>query len=93
MADRVTGEIAVVSHSTASPAQTADGFSGAHVISADGNWIAFLSDATDLVPMQHNLGAGVDVFLFERATGTVTLVSHDALSPVRTVGRWLMHVP
>ena len=42
-------------------------------ISSDGGYVAFVSDATNLVSGDHNRGA--DVFLYERATGTITAVS------------------
>src|SRR5205807_194197 len=42
-------------------------------LSADGAYVAFLSSATNLIPGQS--GIGQQVFLYERATGTMTLVS------------------
>lgn len=45
--------------------------------SADGGFVVFRSDATDVVAGQiDNPGLDPDLFLFERATGVATLVSH-----------------
>ena len=43
-------------------------------ISGDGNWVAFFSDSDNIVPNDTNLAG--DVFLFNRLTGAITLVSH-----------------
>lgn len=54
----------------------ANGRSDHATVSANGEWVLFESDASDLVPADTN---GVrDVFLFERATGAVTRVSVTA---------------
>jgi Tol biopolymer transport system component len=52
-------------------------------ITPDGRWIAFSSTAPDLVPGQIDPTASPDVFLFDRETGTTTLVSHNAGSPLQ----------
>jgi Tol biopolymer transport system component len=51
----------------------ADGGSGQAVISSDGAWVAFSSDATNLVAGDAN--GGRDVFVYEVASGAVTRVS------------------
>jgi Tol biopolymer transport system component len=53
-------------------------------LSADGRWVAFTSSALNLVPGQNDGNNGSDVFLLDRQSGTITLVSHSALSPVTT---------
>jgi Tol biopolymer transport system component len=53
-------------------------------ISADGGFVVFLSSATDLVPGQTDTNGGQDVFLYERASGAVSLVSRASGSSVRT---------
>jgi Tol biopolymer transport system component len=53
-------------------------------ISADGGFVVFLSAATDLVPGQADTNGGQDVFLYERASGTVSLVSRASGSSVKT---------
>jgi Tol biopolymer transport system component len=45
-------------------------------VSADGRHVAFVSDATNLVPGDRNRSS--DVFLFDRSTGSTTLVSRGA---------------
>ena len=73
--DRVVGTTTLVSHAAGSAATTANGLSLDPVISADGAFVAFISDATNLVAGSDTNG-DFDVFLYERATGTVRLVSH-----------------
>ena len=73
--ERASGLVTLVSHIPASPLTTADGDSfGAHM-TADGSWVVFISFGNDLVAGQTDFNFGEDVFLFERATETVTLVS------------------
>jgi uncharacterized delta-60 repeat protein len=49
-------------------------------ISADGRFVVFASNATDLVPgfTDANGAGGTDVYLRDRQTGTTTLVSHNS---------------
>ena len=79
--DRTTGGIALVSRSASSAAMTGNQPSRSPVISADGRFIAFLSHATDIVPGQADTNSTVDVFLWDRITGTTELVSHLSSSP------------
>ncbi|HEX2551263.1 MAG TPA: hypothetical protein VHK64_06685, partial [Nocardioidaceae bacterium] len=92
LVDRVAGTTTLVSRSVSSGASattaptTGNGPSDSPAISADGAFVTFISRATDLVPGQVDTNQqqglpGFDVFLYERATGTVTLVSHAAGSP------------
>ena len=60
---------------------TASGASLAAAISADGRYVAFISSAVNLAPGITNPGPGRQLFLYDRATGTSTLVSHNADSP------------
>ncbi len=83
--DRDTGITALVSRKAGLPATVSDGQAGHAVISADGAYVAFLSDSGDLVPGQVEpdiYDPTSDVFLFDRAAGTTTLVSHAAGSAV-----------
>lgn len=75
--DRVTGAIVLVSRSASSPNQAGNDESVQPVLSADGRWVAYSSRATDLVAGQSDPGRDFDVFLFDRLTGTNTLVSHS----------------
>ncbi|HSF42831.1 MAG TPA: hypothetical protein VLT87_23700 [Thermoanaerobaculia bacterium] len=60
---------------------TASGASLAAAISADGRYVAFVSGAVNLAPGITNPGPGRQLFLYDRATGTSTLISHNADSP------------
>src|SRR5262245_13872148 len=73
--DRVTGAVTLVSHAAGAPSTTGAGASDSPVISSDGAWVAFRSTATNLVTGQVDTNGATDVFLFERATGAVSLVS------------------
>lgn len=85
-AQAVVGDASLVSHVPASPTTTANRSSSDPVISADGAFVAFESSASDLVSGQTENNSTADVFLLERATGVVTLVSHTppAPRPLRT---------
>src|SRR5262249_22216540 len=69
--DRQTGLTERVS--IASDGSQGNGFSGLPAISADGRYVAFVSDATDLVPGDTNGFA--DVFVRDRQTGTTERIS------------------
>jgi Tol biopolymer transport system component len=84
--DRLTGANTLVSHRQGNPLTGGNGGSFAVSVSTDGQVIAFLSRATNLVPSQllaHD-PSGTDVFLFDRISGETTLVSHAAASASRT---------
>ena len=74
--DRTAETMTLVSHSTASPTTTGNKYSRESVISRDGRYVAFTSRAADLVPGQVDTASSEDVFLFDRDTGSITLVSH-----------------
>ena len=54
----------------------ADGYSGSPAISADGNFVAFESRATNLIEDDSN--ASIDVFVYEVWTGVIERVSVDS---------------
>ncbi|HJT78640.1 MAG TPA: hypothetical protein VJ739_15665, partial [Gemmataceae bacterium] len=60
------------------PSDTAAGASSSPSVSADGRYVAFESTASNLFPGQVQAGTTPveNVFLLDRATGAVTLVSH-----------------
>lgn len=60
------------------------GTSEARSISADGRYLAFLSEASNLVPGQIDHNVGSDVFVYDRVTGTTELVSRSAESATTT---------
>jgi Tol biopolymer transport system component len=83
---RATGAVTLVSHTLASPTQTSRR-ALAYAVSQDGGWVAFSSEATDLVPGQGGVDpTSFDVFLWERASGTVRVVSHSYGKPAQEVG-------
>jgi Tol biopolymer transport system component len=67
------------------PSDTAAGASVLPAVSADGNFVAFGSTANNLVPGQAG-GVGSNVFLLDRGTGSVTLVSHLPGAPTTGSG-------
>lgn len=72
--DAVTGTNTLVS--VTPDGKAGNGFSDQPVLSADGNFVAFRSKASDLDPADNN--EHTDVFLWERTTGHVTLLSANA---------------
>ena len=62
------------------PSDTAFGASTFPSVSADGRYVAFQSSAPNLVPGQTG-GPGTNVFLLDRTTAAVTLVSHLPNAP------------
>jgi hypothetical protein len=81
---RSTGTLTLVSRSAVSATTTANGASLPTAISADGEWVLFQSAANDLVSGVTDSGGGDDVFLYQRSTGTVSLVSRSAASATTT---------
>jgi Tol biopolymer transport system component len=79
--DRILGQTILVSHASGAPTTSANGGSSEPVLSADGRYVAFQSYATDLVAGQVDTNQTADVFLYDRTTGTVTLVSHANGAP------------
>jgi TolB protein len=53
-----------------------DGESSVPALSADGNYVAFLSTAQNLTPVRPN--AGANIYLYDRRAGTTQLVSRSA---------------
>ncbi len=76
--DRVTGTTVLVSHVPGAPATAGNDYAGLQEISADGNWIVFYSPAGALVEGVENDPSTIQLYLFERATGRVTLISRRA---------------
>ena len=82
--DRATGANTLVSHAATSATTTGNGHSNGTVLSGDGAWVAFSGFATNLIPGQTDSNSNEDIFLYERATGTLTLISHTAASSITT---------
>ncbi len=83
--DRATGDMTLVSHAVASLVQPGSQNSYDAVLSADGRYVAFLSDANDLVAGLTGNSYG-NVYLYDRLAGTNTLVSHTVGAPLTAVG-------
>lgn len=81
---RSTGGITLVSRSVTSATTTANGWSGWAVSSADGEWVLFASEASNLVAGLADGNWSTDVFVFRRSTGVITLASRSAASATRT---------
>jgi hypothetical protein len=75
-----TGTTTLVSRSSVSPSRTGNSNSQEAVLSADGRYVAFSSFATDHVAGQSDANSNWDVFLYDRISGTTTLVSRSAVS-------------
>lgn len=69
--DQSTGETTRVS--VGQQGVIPDGFSGMPTLSADGRFVAFVSQATNLVPEDNN--GRLDVFVYDRTIGTTMRVS------------------
>jgi Tol biopolymer transport system component len=83
--DRATGKTTLISHASASSSTPGNGPSQDAAVSSGGTWVLYYSQATNLVPGQQDQPSTVDLFLYERATGKTTLVSH-ASSAAATAG-------
>lgn len=80
--DRQTGENTLVSHGHANPNTEANGASEPQAISADGRHLLFSSAATDLLlGFADQNGSEVDAWSWDRSTGAIALLSHQAGSP------------
>jgi Tol biopolymer transport system component len=76
--DRVARATTVVSHDADSSAVTGNAESIAPVISADGRWIVYSSSSTNLVDGLPAASGQVRLFLYDRVSGSTTLVSSSA---------------
>ncbi len=68
--DRITGKTLALSRSARHAGFTGNGDSQSPAISADGRWVAFASNASDLVPAS-STGTG-NVYLYDRVAGVLT---------------------
>jgi Tol biopolymer transport system component len=80
---RSTGAIALVSHSALSPTSSGTGGAENGRLSADGRYFVFASTAGNLVAGMTDYG-NFDTFLYDTATGLVTLASHRPDAPLQT---------
>ena len=82
--DRQTGATILVSRATGSVATAGNDSSFEPVVSADGTVVVYESFATNLVAGQVDTNQTTDVFLYDRVTGTTSLVSRTGTSPITT---------
>ncbi len=82
--DRESEQTTLVSHVPGHSTWAANGESLVIDMSDDGRWILFESAATNLVPAQSDLNDAKDVFLFDRISGEVRLLSRTASSAFST---------
>ncbi len=76
--DRDTNSTMLASRAAGSTNVTTNSMSDAGALSADGRWLLYQSRATNIVAGQADTNSNPDVFLFDRDSGTTTLVSRAA---------------
>ena len=81
--DRIEGTTTAVDDALTVPDSNAFGARDL-AISGNGRFLAFTSDAPDLVPGQQEGNHGFDVFLYDRVTAKTVLVSHVPASATTT---------
>jgi|CXWL01.1.fsa_nt_gi Tol biopolymer transport system component len=86
--DRTHGQTTIVSHAAGSPSTAANDRSFALALSEDGRFVLFSSAATNLVAGQADTPGTENLFLYDRQTGTPTLVDHAAASSGQTGNGW-----
>jgi len=84
--DRTTGVTSLVDHTASSPQTAANGELSNWSMSDDGHWIVFRSKAADLAVGVSDTNEKPDVFLYDRDSGTTTLVSHADGEPATADG-------
>jgi Tol biopolymer transport system component len=90
--DRITGTVAFVARTGFPYGARDEQALPRPALSADGRWLAFVSDAPDVVPGQQDGGnpfssTSHNVFLYDRDSRAITLVSHAVSSPTLTGDR------
>lgn len=75
---RATGAVQLVSHSAAPLPAAGNALSAAYSISADGRFVLYSSQATDLVSGLVDLNEESDVFLWDRDAAASQILSHSA---------------
>jgi hypothetical protein len=81
---RSSGTATLISRKSGSPATVGNGRSVAPLISADGGFVVFSSLATDLVAGLVDTNTRDDVFVYQRSSGAVSLVSRASGRPLLT---------
>jgi Tol biopolymer transport system component len=78
----------LVSHVPGSAVTAAAGTSSDPALSADGRWVAFTSNARNLVNGANPAGQPC-VFLWDRTTGAMSFVAHGEAPRISPDGRWI----
>src|SRR3954451_23881074 len=84
--DREARSFQLVSHASASPTTSGNGLSSTPVLSGDGRWVAFTSNADNLAPGKP---PGFASFLYDRVSGTVTLAGPGGQMTLSADGRYV----
>src|SRR5262249_2006481 len=94
LSNRASGAVTLVSHTPASPTTPtqSSAISRRPAATDAGRYVAFLSTAMDLVAGQVDSSNSYDVFLYDRVTGAVTLVSHASTSAATAANGEADHV-
>lgn len=79
--DRRENLVTLVSHAAGAAASAANASSDEPAISRDGRFVVFTSFASDLVPGAGGTTGGSQIYLWDRLTGGISLVSHASGSP------------
>jgi Tol biopolymer transport system component len=92
--DAVTGTTLLVSRSLGSQVKTGNALSGSPVISGDGRYVAFITQANDLAPNQTSTSFfPEDLLLFDRITGASTVVVSSGSNPALSAdGRYIAFI-
>ena len=87
--ERATGQTMLVSRAAGTTLTAANHQSFRPALSHDGRWVAFRSEASDLIPgFSHGSSWHANAYLFDRVTGAMTLVSHAVGSATTGLGGW-----
>lgn len=82
--DRSNQSTVLISRAAGASTTTANAAATGRAISADGRWIVYVSQSTNVLAGLTDTNANLDVFLFDRMNGTTTLISRAAGSATNT---------
>jgi Tol biopolymer transport system component len=86
--ERATGTIRLVSHTLTSQTAASNDNAQTHGFSADGRFVLFISADRDLLPSPSLTPAAFFAHLWDRADGSITLVTHEPGSPTTALESW-----
>ncbi len=84
--DRTSGQTALLSAAANAPTTTANRGANGRALSADGQWVLYDTEASNVIAGLTDTPFGSDVFLLDRSSGTRTLVSHAPGAPTTSAG-------